>query len=94
MSEGLVPPWCWVSGCRALGAPGSSVGQEEPGQVLLEATCGIFLYYLGHGAGEVEVIRSSITSRWDLASLPKSLSLTGQGPSSRFLWPEETGPRT
>ena len=50
-----------------------------------------FLYYLGHGIGEVEVICSSITSLWDLASLQESLSLTGHGPNSRFLWTEERG---
>lgn len=48
-------------------------------------TCGIFLYYLGCGIGEVEMFCSSIISpRWDLASLPESWSLTRQGPAQQI----------
>lgn len=54
---------------------------RDQGKLFWRGTCGIFLYYLGHGIGEVEMICSSIISPcWDLASLPESLSLTGQGP--------------
>ena len=35
---------------QSLGAPGSSVRHKGPGPVLFwSSTCGIFLYYLGHG---------------------------------------------
>lgn len=49
---------------------------EGLSKLFLRGNCGIFLYYLGLGIGEVEMICSSIISPcWDLTSLLESLSL-------------------
>lgn len=79
VSEALALAFQLAAEPQAYLAPPSDV--RDQGRLFWMVTCGIFLYSLGRGIGEVEIICSSIISpHWDLARLPESLSLTRQGP--------------